>query len=171
MDHNWIPLTQTGPRVTDEDVRHFERTIDHELPPDYRAFLLEVNGGYTPSSHCMLRLRKDRTSLNSFYSLNTPDDVGDLASAQLYPPYPLNNLPKDGIAIGYDDTGSRIVLIFAGPHRGEVWFLDTLNPDDDADVRGDWFRRSDVLRLAGSFRELVDSLGPRQADAGASSSP
>ena len=170
MDHNWIPLTQNGPRVTDEDVRQFERTIDHELPPDYRAFLLEVNGGYAPSSHCMVRLRKDRTSINSFYSLNTSDDVGDLASAQLYPPYPLNNLPKDGIAIGYDDTGSRIVLIFAGPHRGEVWFLDTLNPDDDADVHGDWFRRSDVLRLAGSFREFVDSLGPRQADAGATAS-
>ncbi len=170
MDRSWIPLTETGPRVTDEDVRHFERTIDHELPPDYRAFLLEVNGGYAPSSRCVFRLRKDTTVLNSFYSLNTPDDPGDLASAQLYPPYPLNDLPKDGIAIGYDGTGSRIVLILAGPHRGEVWFLDRLNPDDDADVRGDWFRRSDVLRIAGSFREFVDSLGPLQADAGATAS-
>jgi hypothetical protein len=167
MDRNWIPLTQTGPRVTDEDVRDFERTIGHELPPDYRAFLIDVNGGYAPSSHRVFRLRKDTTSLNSFYSLNVPDDPDDLASAQLYPPYPLNNLPKDGIAIGYDGTGSRIVLILAGPQRAEVWFLDTLNPDDNADVHGDWFRRSDVLRLAGSFREFVDNLGPRQADADA----
>ena len=170
MHRDWIPLTQTGPRVTDEDVCHFERSIGHELPPDYRAFLLEVNGGYTPSSHCVFRMRKDTTVLNSFYSLNTPDDAGDLASAQLYPPYPLNDLPKDGIAIAYDGTGSRIVLILAGPHRGEVWFLDTLNYDDDADVHGDWFHRSDVLRLAGSFREFVDSLGPQEPDADASAS-
>jgi hypothetical protein len=137
MDRDWIPLTETGPRVTEEDVRHFEHTIDHELPPDYRSFLLDVNGGYAPSSHCVSRMRKDTTVLNSFYSLNTPDDAGDLASAQLYPPYPLNDLPKDGIAIAYDDTGSRIVVILAGPQRGEVWFLDTLNYDHDADVRGD----------------------------------
>ncbi len=170
MHRSWIPLTETGPRVTDEGVRHFERTIDHVLPPDYRAFLLDVNDGYAPSSHCVLRLRKNTTVLNSFYSLNTPDDAGDLASTQLYPPYPLNNLPKGGIAIAYDGTGSHIALIFAGPHRGKVWFLDTLNPQDDADVHGDWFRRSDVLRLAGSLREFVDSLGPQQADAGASAS-
>lgn len=170
MDRNWIPLTQTGPRITDEDVRQFERTIGHELPPDYRAFLLDINGGYAPSSHCVFRLRKDTTSLNSFYSLNVPDDPDDLAAAQLYPPYPLNNLPKDGIAIGYDGTGSRIVLILGGERRGEVWFLDALNSDDDADVHGDWFRRSDVLRLAASFREFVDSLGPQQADASANTS-
>ena len=60
------------------------------------------------------------------------------------------------------------MLILAGPHRGEVWFLDTLNPDDDSDPHGDWFRRSDAIRLAGSFREFVDSLGPQQANAGAS---
>jgi hypothetical protein len=162
MDRNWIPLTETGPRVTDEDVRHFERSIGYELPSDYRAFLLEVNGGHAPRSHRVIRLRKDTTVLNSFYSLATPNDPGDLASAQLYPPYPLNNFPKDGIAIAYDGTGSRIVLILAGRHRGEVWFLDTLNLDDEADPQGDWFRRSDVLRLAGSFREFVDSLGPLQ---------
>ena len=61
MNGNWIPLTETGPRVTDEDVRHFERTIDHERPPDYRAFLLDVNGGDAPNSHCVFRLRKDTT--------------------------------------------------------------------------------------------------------------
>jgi hypothetical protein len=93
MRRSWIPLTQTGPRVTDEDVRQFERTIGHELPADYRAFLVDVNGGYAPSSNCVFRLPKDTTVLNSFYSLNTPNDVGDLASAQLYPPYPQNNLP------------------------------------------------------------------------------
>jgi hypothetical protein len=32
MHRSWIPLTETGPRVTDEEVRHFERTIGHELP-------------------------------------------------------------------------------------------------------------------------------------------
>src|SRR5262245_58744160 len=98
MDRNWIPLTQTGPRVTDEDVRQFEPTVANELPPTSRAFLLDVKGGYAPSSHCVFRLRKDTPSLNSFYSLNVPDDPDALAAAQLSPPYPLNNLPKDGIA-------------------------------------------------------------------------
>lgn len=152
--------TQTGPAVTDADVRRLERELDLELPEDYRAFLLKSNGGYAPSSHCMFRLRKGTTVLNSFYSLNAIDETDDLRAAQLYPKYPENNLPKNAIAIGYDSFGSRIVLVLSGERRGEVWFLDTLNPADDAKPRVDWFRRPDVIRLAGSFREFIERLGP-----------
>ena len=28
MDRSWIPLTETGPRVTDEDVVHFVESFD-----------------------------------------------------------------------------------------------------------------------------------------------
>jgi hypothetical protein len=44
--------------VTEDDVRRFEREFGYELPADYRAFLLEVNGGYAPSSHCVFTLRR-----------------------------------------------------------------------------------------------------------------
>lgn len=58
MGTSWAPFPEPGPRVTEADVRRFEREFGHELPADYRAFLLEVNGGRPPRSHRVFRLRR-----------------------------------------------------------------------------------------------------------------
>jgi hypothetical protein len=163
-------MSETGPRVGDADVRRFEEQLGHELPEDYRAFLLEINGGSTSSSHCVFRLRHDETVLNSLYSLNAADERDDLTTRQLYPRYPSNNLPKEALAIGYDDGGGRIVLPLAGPHRGEIWYLDTADMLDDENPRIDWFERRDVWKLADRFAEFLSGLRPLD-DAVASTTP
>jgi hypothetical protein len=159
MDPRWIPMTETGPHVTEDDLRRFERGLGHELPADYRRFVLEVNGGYAPSANCVFRVRRDETVLNSLYSLNAPNETDDLTTRQLYPKYPDNNLPKDALAIGYDETGGRIVLPLDGPHRGEVWHIETEDPPAESNPR-DWFDRRNVSRLAGSFAEFIAGLRP-----------
>jgi hypothetical protein len=154
--------------VTEDDVRLFERYLGHGLPADYRAFLLAVNGGYASSSYCVFTLRRggrhDESVLNTLYSLNATED--DLTAAQKH--YnPDAALPKGLLQIGYDGMGGRIVLPLSGPHRGEVWYLDTEDDSEDwPSTRSDWFERSDVWKIAGSFREFMDSLGPLD-DAGA----
>jgi SMI1 / KNR4 family (SUKH-1) len=167
MDRRWIPTTETGPHVTEDDIRKFERELGHELPLDYRLFLLEVNGGYAPSSNCVFRVRRDETVLNSLYSLNAADESDDLATRQFYPKYPNNSLPKDALAIGYDEGGGRIVLPLAGPHRGEIWYLETEDPPTGSNPRVEWFDRRNVSKLADSFAEFMDSLGALDAAAGA----
>ncbi len=171
MATNWIPIADPGPRVTEDDVRRFEREFGYELPADYRAFLLDVNGGYAPSSHCVFRLRTDETVLNSLFSLNATDDRDDLATAQKhYSPDAM--LPEGLLEIGYDDGGGRIVLSLAGPHRGEVWYVDIENPrPTGSNPRVEWFDRRDVKRVASSFREFVDGLRPIDDGLGASASP
>jgi hypothetical protein len=171
MATDWIPIADPGPRVTEDDVRLFEREFGYELPADYRAFLLDVNGGYAPSSHCVFRLRTDETVLNSLFSLNATDDRDDLATAQKhYSPDAM--LPEGVLEIGYDDGGGRIVLSLAGPHRGEVWYVDIENPrPTGSNPRVEWFDRRDVKRVASSFREFVDSLRPIDDGVGARASP
>ncbi len=58
MASSWVPFAEPGPRVTEDDVGRFDREFGYELPADYRAFLLEVNGGYASSSHCVFTLRR-----------------------------------------------------------------------------------------------------------------
>jgi uncharacterized protein (TIGR02996 family) len=43
-----IAFTGRGPRVTQDDLDSFERANRLRLPNDYRAFLLNLNGGFTP---------------------------------------------------------------------------------------------------------------------------
>ena len=52
------PLTKTGPRITEDDVHRLEQQLGLQLPADYRRFLLEVNGGRAPCSHCVVALRR-----------------------------------------------------------------------------------------------------------------
>jgi SMI1/KNR4 family protein SUKH-1 len=169
MDRRWIPLTETGPHVTEDDIRQFERELGHELPPNYRHFLLEVNGGYAPSSNCVFLVRRDPTVLNSLYSLKAADETDDLATRQRYPKYPHNDLPKDALAIGYDEGGGRIVLPLAGPHRGEIWYLETEDPrPSGSQQRVEWFERRNVSKLADSFADFMAGLRPlKDADTSA----
>jgi hypothetical protein len=149
-------MERHGPHVTEEAVRRFEDNISSRLPEDYRAFLLAVNGGRTARSHCAFRLRKFGSVLNGLYSLDAPEEARGLAARQRY----AHDVPQNALLIGYDD-GGNIILIHSGPHRGEVWHLDTLNTrPEGSNPRVDWFDRRDVTKLAGTFREFMDGLRP-----------
>jgi hypothetical protein len=77
MATRWIPMTETGPRITADDVRRYERELGYELPGDYRRFLLDVNGGQPSLERSVLHLRKERSVLNNLPSLNDPDEGND----------------------------------------------------------------------------------------------
>lgn len=160
MATSWIPIAEPGPRITEDDVRRFEREFGHELPADYRQFLLDVNGGQAPDSHSVFRIRKDETILNNLFSLNALDDASDLATAQKH--YSDDTrLPEGHLEIGYDSFGSRIIIPLAGPHRGEVWYRDIENPrPEGSNPRVEWFDRRDVAKIADSFREFIEGLKP-----------
>lgn len=164
MAASWIPMTETGPRVTAEDVRRYERELGHELPEDYRQFLVDVNGGQPSLERSLFHLRNEHSVLNNLLSLNDPDDGNDLATAQRLSGHSRNDLPKEALTIGYDAGGSRILLILAGPHRGQVWFLDLGSPwPIGSNPRVEWFERRDACKLADSFAEFMSSLKPLEA--------
>ncbi len=176
MAASWPPMVRRGCEVTVDAVQRFERELGLEIPDDYRRFLLEVNGGRTARSHRVFVVQRrasrqrDETVLNSLFSLDDSDDSRDLATAQK--PYnPDAKLPDGLLEIGYDGMGGRIVLSLVGPHRGEVWYLDTGDPRPiDANPRVEWFDRRDVWKIAGSFAEFMAGLKPLD-DASASAAP
>ena len=73
-------------------------------------------------------------------------------------------LPEGLLEIGYDGMGGRIVLPLLGPHRGEVWYLDTEDPRPTGwNPRVEWFDQRDVWKIANSFAEFMASLKPLDA--------
>jgi SMI1/KNR4 family protein SUKH-1 len=171
MDPSWPPMVRRGHEVTLDAVRRFERQFGHELPEDYRRFLLEINGGLTARSHRTFVMeragRRDETNLNTLFSLDDPDESRDLATWQRYGEDHL----LGGLEVGVDGFGSPIVLVLAGPHRGEVWMLDRVDIEEDRPVV-EWFDRRDVWKLAGSFAEFMAGLRPLDDDTtGVSAAP
>lgn len=163
LQTEWPVMNERGPRVTDLEVAQFEAELGIRLPDDYRDFLLTVNGGRTARSHRVftIRLRKvrtDETVLNSLNSLSDPDDRSDIKTrwkrAREW-------LPSEVIPVGYDDGGGTLVVVIAGPRRGQVWFLDGVDPrPEDANPRVEWFDQRDVSKVANSFREFMLGLRP-----------
>ncbi len=133
----------------------FEKQLGNRLPETYRAFLVEVNGGRIDANN---RRFHDKLVVNSMFSLNDPDDARRLEVERPYSPdHPSTEL----IDIAYDDGGNRILLGIAGPHRGEVWFQNLVDPrPDDANPRVLWHDRRDMTKLADSFDAFLAALGP-----------
>src|SRR5262245_26568066 len=107
MATSWPPMARRGHEVALDAVQRFEQQLGHELPEDYRCFLLEVNGGRTARSHRIFVMQRregrqrDETVLNSLFSLDDPEDMRDLATAQKH--YnPDVALPHGLLEIGYD---------------------------------------------------------------------
>ena len=92
-------LNTSGP-VGEEDVGEFERRHAIRLPPSYRSFLLETNGGAPKPSGVADR------QVEYLYSLNGSRDSLDLEFAQ----GSFVDLPPLHIAIGIDPFGNPFVL-------------------------------------------------------------
>ena len=68
--------------------------------------------------------------------------------------------------------GGRIIMPLVGPHRGEVWYLDTEDDSEDwPSARVEWFDRRDVWKLADSFAEFMAGLRSLDDNAGDNASP
>ncbi|HEX3481945.1 MAG TPA: hypothetical protein VHT91_43325 [Kofleriaceae bacterium] len=117
------------------------------------------------------RAHQDESVLRGLFSLNTPDDQDDLATAQKH--YnPDVKLPDGFLEIGYDGFGCPVVVPLVGQHRGEVWYFDIEDDSEDwPSDRVEWFDRRDVWKLADSFAEFMAGLRSLEDDASASASP
>lgn len=110
---------------TSEDWEWFEEELAGPLPHDYRGFLRSY--GWTGFAREM-RFPLDEASpwgssaeVCCFFGFSSEvtRDLGYLTT-ETYG----GLLPNDTIPIGCDGNGSLLLLSFAGPSRGKVWFWD-----------------------------------------------
>ena len=156
MATDWPRMECRGPRVDEAEVSAFEQRHGIAFPDDYRRFLLEVNGGGLADENTWVA----QLYINGLLSLAEKDGTLDLEScaewARRVLPHP------DLLLIGYTDSG-MLLLAHAGPHRGEVWTLDTVDPrPEGSNPRVLWHDRRDMKKLANSFEELTRKLGPQE---------
>src|SRR5262249_36153400 len=54
FDFHGVPMSKGGPPLTLADIAAFEREVGLELPPEYRGFLLQSNGGTPDPDRCVI---------------------------------------------------------------------------------------------------------------------
>lgn len=158
MRHSWPPMERRGPAISEAAVHTFEAAIDAGLPEDFRAFLLEINGGRTAEDAAVFAVGRDKTNLNSLLSLGDPDGARDLAKRNATI---RDDMPPELLLIGNDDGGARVCLCIRGDHRGEVWYFDTADRrPEGSNPRVLWHDRRDMTKIADSFAAFMAALQP-----------
>lgn len=152
------------PIVTEDMIREFEIVINHQLPEDYRHFLVKYGFGGGRRAYFSMG-DNSRTKVEVFYGLglddsydlrrvrriflNRPDTVG-----------PARLLPESILAIA-SSPGAQICLVLSGKNRGRVFWWPSEGFADDPDYNAD-DPEANMTHLAPDFDTFINSL--RQAE-------
>lgn len=131
-------LESRGP-LAETEVQAAELALGVQFPPDYRAFLLQQNGGrpapqgfaiaWASAQACAADWRT--SAMSWFYGL-TEERIGNLVRSNQVTF--AGRLPPGTLTIGPDAFGNQLLLALGGPHAGKVllWVKDHEASDGEA---------------------------------------
>lgn len=146
-----------GP-LAEADVQAAEQVLGVKFPPDYREFLLSVNGGYPEPDGFDIHWAAGqscgddwrRTAMSWFYAIGD-ESVGNLLKVN-HVDF-AGRLPPETLAIASDAGGNQLLLALGGPHAGKVllWIKD--HEASDGETPG----YDNVGFVADSFEDFIQN--------------
>jgi hypothetical protein len=141
------------PPVTDHEISAFEANLPAGLPSDYRAFLLQQDGGEPEPNWWPPETGVD-AGVREFYGLS--EDLPSFSRLQAAREVFSDRVPDHLLPIGYDGTGGQMCVALTGEDTGSIWYYDPEFEFDDDDPDPDL-----LVRVCGSFGELLSTLEPK----------
>ncbi|MFD3162899.1 SMI1/KNR4 family protein [Herpetosiphon sp. NSE202] len=146
--------------TNEQAVAAFEQELGCRLPEDYRAFLLEHNGGQPEltvfNMHSNL-MPDDQSIIHYFLSLDPAAESSEIRQViRTYTKYE-TRIPAELLPIAHDLGGNLICLGIRGEQRGKVYFWDH-EFELEAEEMGDLYYN--VSCCSPSFQAFVESLLP-----------
>ncbi len=152
-------MLSIGPPLTSEQILAVEKVIKEKLPPEYKEFLLQYNGGAPYPNWFKIQWEGQYWALGQEfgiieYFLSIYAD----RPAEFFHYYKIFNgrIPSDTIAIGFDPGGNLILLGKGKANYGKVFFW-MHSYETNEEMESDY---SNVGFIANSFNEFIDSLFP-----------
>jgi hypothetical protein len=136
--------------VSSKAIEEFERRINKNLTQDYRAFLLEYNGGRPMPSFFWIKPKEDGSAVYQFYGLHDGPkhlSIDTCISQESY------GIPSSMLPIGDDGLGNFICIGISPINQGKIYFLDhDLHPYQFPDSP------KGIKKLADSFNGFLACL-------------
>lgn len=156
-------LTKEWGSCTHQDLESFERKIGFRFPDDYRAFILDSNGGTLDSAmifKCSNQGKMIEEGIETFYGFGAPS-WADIQRA--YQTYHINQrrMPDYLVSIGRDAGGNQIAILLNNLAFGYVVFWDHDNEVDFDDPEEAKNPLRNCTLAAKSFSEFVAMLQPQ----------
>lgn len=151
MSDQGVTIKEGGPPITMSDIEDIERYLGHNLPEDYRRFLLQHNGGrVSPSEVLTGDSIYPLKHVNYLYGVK--DDIESCTLRCSH--YGMRERSRpELLPIGNDGGPDLFCLVLFGPDQGKIVFWD---------CREMWLRPPpdplDVYPVADSFTDFLNSL-------------
>jgi hypothetical protein len=140
-------ITQRGAALTEADVAAVEQRLGVSFPDDYRAFLLQINGGVP-------RPGKWVKQIFSLGSDVPPDASFEVAYDNLK--VRQERIPRRMIPVADDGGGNLYCISTTGTDRGVVYYWFHEDEDDEDAIGPDGRSDAAVKRFAPSFDALLE---------------
>jgi hypothetical protein len=132
-------LEECGPAVSDADVAGLERFLGSRLPPEYRTFLLQYNGGRPKRTAFPVPTHPEGSiDLELFFGLTRDEATSNLEwNYKKHRPA----LGKHLLPIARTPANDLVALGLSGDKRHAIVFYDAIEDDPKArlhDVAGDF---------------------------------
>lgn len=148
-------ITGSGPQLDNASLDVFEQRVGRNIPPVYRAFLLQHNGGYPDPSDFLIKGRDSTPDLmgtiEQFLGIGTDDEYAEI---ERYLTQYKDRIPSDLFPIAQDPGGNIVLIGTEGETAGQIFFWDH---EEEAE-EGDPPTRRNLYRVAESLADLLDAL-------------
>jgi hypothetical protein len=144
-----LQFTDEGTPLRDADLDEFEKRFGIRLPAEYRAFLLQHNGGRV-EPRTLRALRS--AQIHYFVSIGPPVDAAYYWDTFKHPTCP--RMPPEHIPIARCEGGDLLTLVIDGPERGQIFHWDHEEEGNET------FTRANLTLVATSLEDLLASLEP-----------
>ncbi|WP_110513545.1 SMI1/KNR4 family protein [Herpetosiphon llansteffanensis] len=145
--------------TNEQAVATFEQELGCRLPEDYRAFLLEHNGGQPELTVFDMNsslMPDDQSMIHYFFTLDPASEYYEIRNEiKVYTDE--TRIPLELLPIACDPGGNIICLGIRGEQRGKVYFWDH-EFELEAEEEGDLYYN--VSCCGSSFQAFVESLSP-----------
>lgn len=142
-------LKSLGPPIGDDSIAALERRLGTGLPPDYRRFLAETNGGVPLQRGVRSEATGQEWSINVLFGLTRPIISSNLDSNL---EATKDTRPAGQLPIAATDTGEFVLLSIGGRRPGVVSLWQWQEDDLASKARH-------LHPLAQSFTQFLESLG------------
>ena len=140
-----IEFTDSNKTLSLKEIEKFELENNIKLTTQYKAFLIQNNGGYPEPSLFKISEEQGENVLNRFFSIDDLRDYIDIYE---------DRIPNGFIPIANDSSGNAICLGTREPYHEKIYFWDHEQESENPEAMNNmYFLANDIYQFLESLYE------------------
>lgn len=165
-----VNFALSGPKLTQADIEHVERTLKWRLPAAYHRFLLDANGGVPSPNIVDFEHRSDQsTNVQQFLAVHAANEMDDLLEQWELLQESLQHHFGDicYLPFAIDPFGNHFCMAMQTPNEGAVYYWEfwkNVAPGYDHNQAALFFIAPDFDSFLTRLRDISDAEKALLAD-------